>query len=193
MTLNDWIVFVRALSPYLLLECGIHDDVLKLWAPLRTAAMYFLDYREGQHHPSLIDRAQDCLARYARLAETMVPKRNLNTNQLHQCVFHLPKSVHRWGPSIFRTEFWVERMMQIVKRITKYRTMCSPELVACGAWLLKMCLAAGAAIDEHLLEVWRKIDPMDTRFTPPDKFDDEGNALTHKVESQDGPVSEEVW
>jgi hypothetical protein len=84
-------------------------------------------------------------------------------------------------------------MMQIVKRITKYRTMCSPELVACGAWLLNLCLAAGAAIDEHLLEIWRKIDPMATRFTAPDKFDDEGNALTHKVESQDGPVSEEVW
>jgi hypothetical protein len=86
MTLNDWSVFVRALSPYLMHACGVHDDIVKLWTPLRKAALYFLDYREGQHHDKLVNKAQDWLARYARLAERMVPRRNLNTNQLHQCV-----------------------------------------------------------------------------------------------------------
>ncbi len=192
MTMNDWSVFVRALSPYLLHTCGAHEDVLKLWAPLRKATVYFLDYREGQHCQSLVDKAQDWLGRYARLAERMVPKRNLNTNQLHQCVFHLPTSVRLWGPDIFRSEFWVERMMQLVKRVTKYRTMCSPELVACGAWLLKHCIAAGAAEDPELLATWSKIDPMTIRFTPPDNFDRDGNTLTHKVADENGPDSAKV-
>jgi hypothetical protein len=192
MTLNDWSVFVRALSPYLMHACGVHDDIVKLWTPLRKAALYFLDYREGQHHDKLVNKAQDWLARYARLAERMVPRRNLNTNQLHQCVFHLPTSVRLWGPGIFRSEFWVERMMQVVKRVTKYRTMCSPELVACGAWLLKQCITTSAAVEPELVAIWSKIDPMNTRLTPADSFDCDGNALTHKIADENGPESAKV-
>jgi hypothetical protein len=192
MTLNDWSVFVRALSPYLMHSCGVHNDILQLWASLSKAALYFLDYREGQHRDDLVNKAQDWLARYASLAEQMVPRRTLNTNQLHQCVFHLPHSVRLWGPGSFRSEFWVERMMQVVKRITKYRTMCSPELVACGAWLLKRCITTSAAVEPELAAVWSNIDPMNTRFVPPDSFDCDGNALTHKIANENGPDATKV-
>jgi hypothetical protein len=192
MTMSDWIVFVRVLSPYLLYNCGVHDDVLKLWSPLRQAAVYFLDYKEGQHHTALIRKAQDMLAAYAHHAERMVPHRILNTIQLHNCVFHLPTAVLHWGPSIFRTEFWVERMMQLLKRITKYRTMCCPEMVAAGAWLLKRRLAAGAAMYPELMEIWDKIDPMTTRFAAPDSFDVDGNTLTRALTPQNQPASEQV-
>jgi hypothetical protein len=190
--MSDWVTYLRLLSPYVLYNSGVHEDVLKLWSPLRKAAMYFLDYREGQHDANSIDRAQDLMAHYARLCEKMVPDLRLNTIQLHNCVFHLPQAVHLYGPSIFRTEFWVERLMQIVKRITKHRTCCSPELVAVGSWLLKCALAENAEVERELLWLWNKIDPSVSRFTEPDDFDDDGNAITSRMISEDSPDSAKV-
>jgi hypothetical protein len=83
-------------------------------------------------------------------------------------------------------------MMQVVKRITKYRTMCSPELVACGAWLLKRCITTSATVEPELVAVWSKIDPMNTRFVPPDTFDCDGNALTRKIANENGPDAVKV-
>jgi hypothetical protein len=192
MTMSDWVVFVRVVSPMILLNSGVPECVLKLWSPLRQAAMYFLDYREGQHQQHLIDNAQNLLAQYAKLAEQEVPDCRLNTIQLHNCVVHLPKQVSLYGPSIFRTEFWVERMMQVLKRITKHRTMCSPELVAVGAWLLKQAVAAGVSLEPELLALWDKIDPGTSRFTQPDEFDEDGNCLTSKLSDENSPHSTKV-
>jgi hypothetical protein len=192
MTMSDWVTFVRLMSPYVLYNSGVHDDILALWSPLRQAAVYFLDYREGQHDTTSINAAQDLLAHYARLCEKMVPDLRLNTIQLHNCVFHLPQAVHLYGPSIFRTEFWVERLMQIVKRITKHRCCCSPELVAVGAWLLKCALAENAQVKSDLLAIWNKIDPSIPRFTEPDVFDGDGNAITSRLIDENDPDSTKV-
>jgi hypothetical protein len=190
--MSDWATFLRLMSPYVLCNAGVHEDVLALWAPLREAAMHFLDYREGQHNASNIDRAQDLMAHYARLAEQMVPDLRLNTIQIHNCVFHLPQAVRLYGPSIFRTEFWVERLMQIVKRITKHRTCCSPELVAVGAWLLKCALADGTAGEHDVMAIWKRIDPKVPRFTEPDEFDVDGNAITSKLIDENSVDSDKV-
>jgi hypothetical protein len=192
MTMSDWVTFVRLMSPYLLYNSGVHEDVLTLWAPLRKGAVYFLDYREGQHNTTSINAAQDHLAHYARLCEKMVPDLRLNTIQLHNCLFHLRESVHLYGPSIIRTEFWVERLMQIVKRITKHRTCCSPELVAVGAWLLKCALAEGAQTVNEALALWNKIDQSIPRITEPDAFDEDGNVITSRLMNKNSPGSEKV-
>jgi hypothetical protein len=192
MTMSDWTIFVRVVSPMLLHNAGVPECVLELWRPLRRAAMYFLDYREGQHQQHLIDTAQNLMAKYSLLAEQMIPDCRLNTVQLHNCVAHLAQNVRLYGPSIFRTEFWVERMMQVLKRITKYRTMCSPELVAVGSWLLKQALASGAAMDPKLPALWDMIDPDVTQFTLPDDFDADGNCITSKLVDENALHSEKV-
>jgi hypothetical protein len=193
MTMYDWIVFVRLVSPYCMHNAGVPEEVLELWTPVRQAAVYFLDYKEGQHQEGLIDKAQNLLTLYSWLAEQKVPDLRLNTVQLHNCVVHLPQSVRKFGPSIFRTEFWIERLMQVMKRITKYRTMCSPELVAVAAWLLKRALHARAATHPELLQLWAEVDPDEARFVHPDSFDVHGNAITSKsLKMQNGPESEKV-
>ena len=192
MTMSDWIIFLRVVSPIILHNAGVNEDVLRLWEPLRKGAMYFLDYREGQHQPSLIDAAQNYLCQYAYLAERLIPDTRLSTVQLHCCVVHLAEHVRLYGPSAFRTEFWVERMMQTLKRITKYRTMNSPELVAVAAWLLKRALGSAAVRMPPYLDLWRKIDPYAARDVNGDRFDDEGNALTSKLVDENGAVSDKV-
>jgi hypothetical protein len=192
MTLSDWVIFVRVVSCIVLTNTGLAEDVISLWSPLREAAMYFLDYREGQHQPHLIDNAQSLLAYYPKAAEKLVPDCRLNTVQLHYCVHHLAPSVRLYGPSVFRAEFWVERMMQALKRITKYRTMCSPALVAVGSWLLKRAIAEGGSLEPELLALWSRIDPSVPRFTQPDEFDSEGNCLTSKLTDENCPDSEKV-
>jgi hypothetical protein len=33
MTMSDWVTFLRLMSPYVLCNAGVHEDVLALWAP----------------------------------------------------------------------------------------------------------------------------------------------------------------
>jgi hypothetical protein len=54
--MSDWVTFLRLMSPYVLYNSGMHEDVLELWSPLRKAAVYFPDYREGKHDTSSINR-----------------------------------------------------------------------------------------------------------------------------------------
>ncbi len=82
--------------------------------------------------------------------------------------------------------------MQIVKRITKHRTCCSPDLVVTGAWLLKCALAEGSASDTELLAIWNQIDPRISRFTEPDDFDGDGHAITSKLYDENCPASDKV-
>ena len=190
--MSDWVTFLRVVSPYVLCNVGLPQDVLRLWTPLRAGAMYFLDYRQGQHQPHLIDAAQSKLCEYAYFAESLIPDTRLSTVQMHNCVVHLAEHVRLYGPSAFRTEFWVERMMQIMKRITKYRTMCSPELVAVATSLLKRALSSAAAVNAEHVVLWRKIDPDGVREAQWDPFDAEGNALTAKLVSENGAHSDKV-
>lgn len=83
------------------------------------------------------------------------------TLQLHTCVVHLAEMALAYGPSAFRTEFWVERMIQLLKRVTKYRTASSPEQVAVNAWQLRAALLAWTARggDDNVTEVYDAVDP----------------------------------
>jgi len=73
----------------------------------------------------------------------------LCTFKLHLAAIHLPDQVRACGASL---EYWVERMVQVYKRMIKYRATAYPELIFINAYLLqRACLqilrcAAGAHI-----------------------------------------------
>jgi hypothetical protein len=56
--------------------------------------------------------------------------KGLCTLQLHSAVCHLVDYVELLFPAAFRAEFWAERMVQVLKRITKHRMGKYPCLTA---------------------------------------------------------------
>lgn len=111
----------------------------------------------------------------------------LTTMQLHSAVVHLTDMVKAYGPTAFRMEFWVERMMQELKRVTKFRTSCSPELVAVNAALLKRALARMPSHVHDVDRLLRIIDPKHKTSNPPgrDESDANGNVLVGSLCASD--------
>lgn len=76
----------------------------------------------------------------------------LCTFKLHLAAVHLPDQVRSSGASFFCLEYWVERMVQVYKRMIKYRSTAFPELLFINSYLLRRaCLqilrtAAGAQL-----------------------------------------------
>lgn len=62
----------------------------------------------------------------------------LTTLKLHIAAMHLADQVTSCGPGFIWTEFWIERMVQLVKRMVKYRSTAYPELLFIHDWLLTM-------------------------------------------------------
>ena len=57
--------------------------------------------------------------------------------KLHQLACHLADQAMAQGPTINMNEYWVERAMQVVKRIVKYRMTAYPEKVYLNDALLQ--------------------------------------------------------
>ena len=64
-------------------------------------------------------------------------------------------------------EFWVERMMQVLKRVTKFRTACSPGLVAVNAWLLQRAFLLQEAEIDGIRDLLCRVDPKAKAGTAP--------------------------
>lgn len=60
----------------------------------------------------------------------------LATFKLHLAAFHLPDQVRACGASFFMLEYWVERLVQLYKRMVKYRSTAFPELIFINSYLL---------------------------------------------------------
>ena len=170
------------------------DKVMDMWSPLRKALQYFTRYSHGQHTEDKWKEARDALLEYARLAEKTFKMHRLTTMQLHSAVVHLVDMVQAYGPAAFRMEFWVERMMQVLKRVTKFRTSCSPELVAVNAWLLMRALLCMEADDEGIQDLLRKIDPKAKADVAParDRHDAQGNLLLGTLKQTEETMTETV-
>jgi hypothetical protein len=113
MTMEQWVLFVVVMSPAIFFDIDLPPKAAQLWTPLRQGLTYFLSYRKGQHRPELWNKARDQLLQYARLVQDITSGKNLCTIQLHSAVVHLVDYVDLYGPSAFRAEFWVERMVQV--------------------------------------------------------------------------------
>lgn len=182
--MSDWIVFLDTVSPLVLSGASFPRKVMQMWIPLRRALLYYVRYREGQHHEVHWTAARNDLLQYAALAEKNFGMHKLTTLQLHSAVVHLTDMVKSYGPAAFRMEFWVERMMQEFKQVTKFRTSCSPELVATNAWLLRRALAQRLGEDNNIDSLRRKVDPKSKTRDPPgrDKHDEDGNVMLGKLQ-----------
>jgi hypothetical protein len=107
-----------------------------MWGHLRTAVVYFLRYRGNQHSKECIDKAQDALLQYGRLVQETWNMQELMTHNLHTCMLHLPEQVRLCGAAAFASEWWLERLMQVFKRVTKYRCTRFTETTAVQHWLV---------------------------------------------------------
>lgn len=84
----------------------------------------------------------------------------LCTFKLHLAAIHLADQVRACGPSAFSLEYWVERMVQLYKRLIKYRSTAAPELLFVNDHLLqrvclRILLALGTA---NLLDLADAVD-----------------------------------
>lgn len=196
MTMSDWQVFIAAVSPVVCSDVTFPAAVMELWAPLREALMYFTRYHHGQHSDTRIADAQHALLQYACLAEQKFKLHKLTTLQLHSAVVHLADMVRAYGPAAFRMEFWVERMMQVLKRVTKFRTTCSPELVAVNAWLLQIALMRMEGREPGVASLHQAVDPKAKTIMAHvrDVHDQDGNTLTGALkDSTDDVVRRPHW
>lgn len=64
--------------------------------------------------------------------------RFLTTFKLHLAAIHLPDQIRLCGPGYLHGEYWIERMVQLVKRMVKYRSTAYPELLFVHDWLLTL-------------------------------------------------------
>lgn len=148
MTMSDWVTWSEVVAPYVLHDSGVDQRILDMWHELRTGLLYFLRYHPGQHSDAAIDAAQNHLLRYAALVERNygIARKALVTHQLHVVCVHFAEQAKQWGPLAFAGEWWVERLMQRFKRITKYRTTrCAARLATASAYAL-LCMAAAATL-----------------------------------------------
>ena len=61
---------------------------------------------------------------------------SLASFKLHVAACHLPDQVLSSGAAANNMEFWVERMVQLMKRNVKYRSTAYPELLFVNGWML---------------------------------------------------------
>lgn len=140
LTMEDRLVWADTVASHVLLESGIDERILEMWGHLKKAAVYFLRYQPGQHQEHYIDEAQEELFQYARLVQWYFGGNELLTYQLHACMAHVAAQARHSGPTAFAGEWWLERCMQVFKRITKYRSTRHPECVGTNHFLAVQAL-----------------------------------------------------
>lgn len=100
----------------------VHEGILQMWGWLRAYALFFLQYRPGQHTIPQIRAAQQQLYQYATYAQLHLEGR-LCTVLLHRAVVHIPEQVINGVPSAFMREDWGERCIRRVKGAVKGHAM----------------------------------------------------------------------
>jgi hypothetical protein len=133
--MDDKLVWTDTVSAFALHDVEMPEVLLRMWGHLRAAVLYFLRYQQGQHSQDHVDRAQNELLRYGHLVQRTWNMEELMTNNLHTCMLHVPEQVRLCGAAAFSAEWWLERLMQVFKRVTKYRCTRFPETSAVQHWL----------------------------------------------------------
>jgi hypothetical protein len=138
--MEDKLTWTDTVSVYAMHEAGVHKTILKMWGHLRAAIVFFMRHQPGQHTSKRIEKAQEELLAYACLVQKTWNMHELMTHNLHTCLVHLPEQAKKCGPTAFAGEWWLERLMQVFKRVTKYRCTRYPETTAVQHWLLMQAL-----------------------------------------------------
>jgi hypothetical protein len=147
--MEDRLTWTDTVSAFALHDAGVHPTILKMWGHLRASIVFFMRYQHGQHSEEHIQSARDELLAYSRLVTETWNMHELMTLNLHTCLVHVPEQARQCGPTAFAAEWWLERLMQVFKRVTKYRCTRYPETTAVQHWLLVQ------ALDD-----WKLEDPL---------------------------------
>jgi hypothetical protein len=188
--MDDKLVWTDTVSAFALQGVEMPEVLLRMWGHLRAAVLYFLRYQQGQHNAEAIDNAQDELLRYGRLVQRTWNMEELLTNNLHTCMLHVPEQVRLCGAAAFSAEWWIERLMQVFKRVTKYRCTRYPETSAVQHWLTM------AALDDMRLrhpEATALLDRIrSSRARPSEDTTDGHSWLSGTVQKADWTVEKAV-
>ena len=139
----------------------IHPVISKMWLHLRPYALYFLQYRTGQHTVSQIREAQLQLYKYAVLAETHLQGKLL-TLLLHRAVVHIPEQALQIGPTAAYREDWGERAIRAAKGPTTGHAMRRPAQAAANKTLVTMSLGL-AKMEDNQVDMPLRRDPVPVR------------------------------
>lgn len=105
-----------------LVQDSVHPGILYMWEHMRTFAIYFLQYRPGQHTEALINKAQTAAFKFAEYAEKHLQGKFMTT-LVHRLFHHIPSQVRRGLPGAFVREDWGEHCVRKCKRlITSHAT-----------------------------------------------------------------------
>lgn len=144
LTMEDKLGWTDCVSAYALFQAGVDPEILEMWGHLKKATIYFMRFQHNQHQEEYIREAQDSLLKYATLVQEAFGTRELMTFQLHTCMAHIADQARHCGPTAFAGEWWLERCMQVFKRITKYRSTRHPECVGTNHFLAHQALEKAA-------------------------------------------------
>lgn len=148
-TMEDRLAWTDTVSLFALHDVPVDSRILDMWGHLRAAVVFFMRHLENQQKRNNIATAQDHLYQYARLVQQHFGTHALMTFQLHTCMVHVAEQAEECGPLAFAGEWWVERLMQVFKRIVKYRSTRFPETVAVNHWLATQALDRIKQHDPH--------------------------------------------
>lgn len=159
LTMEDRLIWADTVSSYVLHDSGIDRRILEMWGHLRKATVYFMRYQPGQHREDYIEEAQRELFQYAALVQEYFGGNELLTYQLHACMAHVAAQARHSGPTAFAGEWWLERCMQVFKRITKYRSTRHPECVGTNHFLAVQALDRTAYCHPRATRITDAISP----------------------------------
>lgn len=125
--MEDRLTWADTVAPYALHNAEVDERILVMWGHLRKAVMFFMHFQPGQHTEEHIAQAQEDLFQYARLVQEAFDTSQLMTFQLHTVMAHAAEQARACGPTAYACEWWLERLMQVFKRVTKYRSTRYPE------------------------------------------------------------------
>ena len=138
--MEDRLAWTDTVSLFALHDVDVDARILDMWGHLRAAVIFFMRYLGNQQQQRYIDEAQEHLFQYAQLVQRNFGTHSLMTFQLHTCMAHVAEQAAQCGAPAFAGEWWVERLMQVFKRIVKYRSTRHPETVAVNHWLATQSL-----------------------------------------------------
>jgi hypothetical protein len=133
--MDDKLVWTDTGSVFALNDVELPTPLQRMWGHLRATVPYFLRFRQNQHNPQHVEEAQNGLLRYGHLVQRTWSMQELATFNLHTCMLHAPQQVRLCGAAAFATEWWLECLMQVFKRVNKYRSTRYPEASAVQHWL----------------------------------------------------------
>lgn len=157
--MEDKLIWTDTVTNYVLHGIGLDERILTMWGHLKSAVLYYLRFQTGQHTAEHLKEARDHLWEYSKLVQEHFSSNELLSYQLHYCMAHLGEQAAHNGPTALAGEWWLERCMQVFKRITKYRSTRHPECVGVNHFLALQALESMVSLTPLATRLYDAIAP----------------------------------